>query len=59
VPPAEPPPHEMLPGLALNALTRSAMVLYGEFDGTTMISYSPVKRANGVTMLKLTGEPSR
>jgi putative tricarboxylic transport membrane protein len=32
------------------------MVLYGEFDGTTMISYSPVKRANGVTMLKLTGE---
>src|SRR5687767_15915783 len=56
VPPAEPPPQDTLPGSALNALTRSAIVLCGELAGTTITSHSLVRRAIGVTWLRLTGD---
>src|SRR5687767_12675986 len=56
VPPAEPPPHETLPGLSLNAFTRSARVLCGDWAGTTITSHSLVRRAMGVTWLRLTGD---
>src|SRR5688572_9633836 len=56
VPPAEPPPQDTLPGSALNALTRSAMVLCGELAGTTITSHSLVSRAIGVTCDRLTAD---
>ena len=56
LPPADPPFHEILPGSALNAFTRSAIDLYGELAGTTTTSYSLVRRASGVTMLRSTGD---
>ena len=56
VPPAEPPPQDTLPGFSLNALTRSAIVLCGEFAGTTITSHSLVRRAIGVTCERLTGD---
>ena len=55
-PPAEPPCHDTLPGSALNAATRSAIVLYGELAGTTTTRYSLVRRAIGVTIVRLTGD---
>ena len=56
VPPAEPPPQDTLPGFSLNALTRSAIVLCGEFAGTTITSHSLVRRAIGVTCERFTGD---
>ena len=49
VEPREPPPHLMLPGSFLSCATTSAMVLYGEFSGSTNTLYSVVRRAMGVT----------
>ena len=56
VPPAEPPPHETEPGSALSLATRSPSVWIGEFAGTTITSYSPVSRAIGVTLSRVTGD---
>jgi len=56
VPPALPPPHEMLPGFALNFAIRSFVSLMGELAGTTMTSYSEVSRAIGVTWSRVTAD---
>ena len=56
MPPAEPPPHDTFPGSALNALTRSLIVLCGDVAGTTMTTYSLVSRAMGVTIDRSTGD---
>ena len=56
VPPADPPPHETLPGFALNCATSSFMDWSFEFAGTTTTCVSPVRRAIGVTCDRLTGD---
>ena len=56
VPPAEPPPQETEPGIGLELATRSASVLIAELAGTTITSYSPVRRAIGVVWSRLTGD---
>ncbi len=48
-PPAEPPAHVTLAGLALMAAASSCTVLMGEEAGTAMASVSSVRRAMGVT----------
>jgi hypothetical protein len=54
VPPADPPPQETAPGFALNAFMRSPRFLCGDDAGTTITTYSLVRRAMGVTMLSST-----
>ena len=56
MPPAEPPPQATLPGLALNCVTRSFIDWIFDDAGTTITSYSPVRRAIGVTCDSLTGD---
>src|SRR5262245_28976285 len=56
VPPAEPPPQDTLLGSALNALTRSAIVLCGELAALTLAAHSLVRRAIGVTCDRLTAD---
>ena len=55
VPPVEPPAHETEPGSASSLAVRSASVWSSEDAGTTMTSYSPVRRAMGVTASRPTG----
>jgi hypothetical protein len=55
-PPAEPPPHATLPGFALNWAISSLSEVIFEVPGTTTTSYSPVRRAIGVTCDRLTGD---
>ena len=56
VPPAEPPPQDTEPGSALSLATSPAMSLMSDAAGTTSASYSPVRRAIGVTWSSVTGE---
>ena len=53
--PTEPPPQETDSGSAFTLAIRSSRVLIGESTGTTTISYSPTRRATGVTWSRVTG----
>ena len=55
VEPREPPPHFTLPGSFLSCSTTSFIDLNGELAGSTNTLYSVVRRAIGVTWLRLTG----
>ncbi len=56
VPPAEPPPQATEPVSALSLAIRSARVFISEAAGTTTTSYSPVRRAIGVTWSRVAGD---
>ena len=55
-PPAEPPAQTTLEVSAFTAAARSLIVLCGEFAGTTITSWSAVRRAIGVTASSVTGD---
>ena len=57
MPPAEPPPQDTAPGLALNAASRSPSFWWGDFVGTTITSYSLVRRAIGADPSKINYVP--
>ncbi len=55
-PPADPPAQVTLAGSAFTAAASSLAFLIGELAGTTMASYSAVRRAIGVVCARVTGE---
>ena len=56
MPPAEPPAQLTEPGSAFSISTSWLMSWISDAVGTTIASYSPVRRAMGVTSARLTGE---
>jgi hypothetical protein len=56
VPPAEPPPNDILPGSAFMSATRSSSVLYGDCERTAIASASVVREAIGVVFERSTDE---
>ena len=55
-PPAEPPAQVTLAGSALMAAASSLASLMGELAGTTIASYSAVRRAIGVVWSRVIGD---